>query len=183
MNQLTPTQLAYLAGIMDGEGDFGIHLYKRSDTKKRLRQYGLKATARIAQARKSLLTGIASDVGPECVAIGNTGLNRAYHVLRFKHAPLRELIPLLLPYLRLKRRQAEIVLEFLCMPRCTGRNGVGMQEWKRRLRLRYECCKLNTTPQALEKHRKNGTLPHYRRKKARKPFILSNKHNEGSVSH
>lgn len=183
MNQLTPTQLAYLAGIMDGEGEFAVHLYQRNDNRKRIRNYGLRVSVRISQARKSLLTGIANDIGSDLVHLGKTGLGGAYHVLRFKHAVLIELIPQLMPYLRLKQRQAAIVLEFLQMPKLVGRNGVGLGEWKRRLRLRYECCRLNATPQALEKHRKNGTLPHYRRKKAEKPFISTTTSNEGSVTH
>lgn len=183
MNQLTPTQLAYLAGIMDGEGEFAIHLFQRNDARKRLRKFGLKVAVRISQARKSLLTSIAKDVGTDLVHLGKTGRDGAYHVLRFKHPALLTLIPQLMPYLRLKQRQAAIVLEFLHLPKTVGRAGVGDKEWKRRLRLRYECCRLNATPQALEKHRKNGTLPHYRRKKAVEPFISTTPENEESVSH
>lgn len=171
MNTLTPLQLAYLAGIMDGEGEFAIHKWTRNDGKKRKQYVGLKSSVRISQARKQLLDSIAKDCGKEHVHIGRTGRGGAYFVLRFHHDYLKWLIPQLIPLLRLKQEQASIVLEFLNMPKSVGRTGVGAKEWQRRLRLRYRCCRLNATPQALEKHRQNGTLPHYRRKAVKSPCI------------
>lgn len=171
MEPLTETQLAYIAGIMDGEGEFSICKYARRDSKKRKRGYGLKVSVRIAQARRSLLDSIANDVGKHNTNIGRTGKDGAYFFLRFTHACLVELIPMLIPYLRLKAEQATIALEFLNMPKFVGRNGMGDKEWKRRMRLRNRCCKLNTTPQALKKHRENGTKPHYMQNNANTPFI------------
>ena len=171
MRTLTQTKLAYLAGIMDGEGEFSINLYARKDGRKRLRGYGLKATVRISQARRSLLDSIAADVGQQNANIGRAGRGGAYFYLRFTHDCLRWLIPQLRPYLRLKAEQATIVMEFLNMPKSVGRKGVGAAEWKRRLRLRAHCCRLNTTPQALARHKENGTKPHYMEKLTEKPFI------------
>lgn len=183
MTTLTIEQLAYLAGIMDGEGEFSIHKYARHDSQKRKRGYGLKACVRISQARRSLLDSIASDVGKENVNIGKAGKGGAYFYLRFRHAYLVKLIPLLLPYLRLKSEQATIVLEFLNMPKSVGRNGMGTQEWQRRMKLRNRCCRLNTTPQALAKHRENGTQPHYMHKTAYTPFISRSANVDVGVSH
>lgn len=171
MRTLTVAQLAYLAGIMDGEGEFSINKYARKDSKKRIHTYGLKATVRISQARRCLLDSIAKDVGEGNINIGKAGRDGKYFYLRFKHAYLRQLIPLLLPYLRLKVEQATIVQEFIHTPRSIGRKGLGKAEWQRRLRLRNRCCRLNTTPQAIARHKENGTLPHYRVKTLRKPFI------------
>ena len=182
MLTLTSTQLAYLAGIMDGEGEFSIAKYARKDKQKRLRNYGLKAQVRISQARRMLLDSIADDVGHENVNIGKAGKGGAYFYLRFRHSCLIELIPLLFPYLRMKVEQAQIVLEFLHMPRSIGRIGLGAAEWQRRIRLRNRCCQLNTTPQALDRHRENGTQPHYRLKMAEKPFISLESETMNSVS-
>ena len=113
MPRLSIAKLAYLAGIMDGEGEFSIAKYARKDDRKRLRGYGLKVSVRIAQARRSLLDSIARDVGQSNVNIGRTGRELAYFYLRFKHQYLTWLIPRLIPYLRLKAEQASIALQFL----------------------------------------------------------------------
>ena len=150
---MTATQLAYLAGILDGEGDLGIAHYARRDTQKRIRNYGLKATVRISQARRGLLDTIAEWAGPENVWIGHTGKGGAYWALRFHHDCLRTLLPQVLPYFVLKRRQAEIVLTFLHFPKYVGRNGRSKREWRHRMKLYRECRFLNMSPQKRAKQR------------------------------
>lgn len=140
---LSQLQIGYLAGILDGEGAISITRVKRDDDKKRKRDYSLRADVRITQRRRLLLTTILDWIGEENGKISATGLDNRFFVLRLRHVWLRDHLALVLPHLVLKRRQAEIVLEFLSHPARVGRNGVGDEAWSRRNALRDECKALN----------------------------------------
>lgn len=139
---LTETQIAYLAGILDGEGQVSVTRQKRTDAKRK-RDYGLRTEVRVSQRRRVLLSTILGWIGEENGTIGPTGLGGKFFQLRFKAEWLREHLPLIAPFLILKRRQAEIVIEFLGQPARVGRNGVGDEAWAKRDALRAECHALN----------------------------------------
>lgn len=140
---LSETQLGYLAGILDGEGAISITRNKRRDKQARRRDVALRCDVRVSQRRKLLLDTICAWIGEENASISRTGLGNRYFSLRFKHSWLREHLPKILPYLLLKQRQAEIVISFLAQPSRVGRNGVGEEEWERRILLYEECKGLN----------------------------------------
>jgi hypothetical protein len=144
---LTDVKLAYLAGIMDGEGHFSIVKYTRKDKQKRVNGTGLKVESRISQGRRLLLDTIASWFQPGDTNIVKAGKDGAYFMLRFNYHCLRELIPALMPHLVLKRRQAEICLYFLVNQHTTGRKPFPSSEWQHRLELHDECRQLNISPQ------------------------------------
>lgn len=140
---LTELQIGYIAGILDGEGQVAIIRNARNDDRKRRREYELRPVVRVTQRRRLLLETMLNWIGTEHGSIGRTGMDNKFFVLRFKCSWLREHLPLVLPHLVLKRRQAEIVLEFLKSPRSVGRNGVGDARWATRNALRDECVALN----------------------------------------
>jgi hypothetical protein len=141
---LSEMQLGYLAGLLDGEGAVSITKLVRRDDRKRKRDIGLRADVRVSQRRKRLLDVMLDWVGAENATISRTGADGRYFVIRFKSVWLKTHLPEILPYLILKRRQAEIVVTFLNNPKWPGRNGVGAEEWERRLKLYEECKFLNT---------------------------------------
>ena len=140
---LTELQIGYLAGLLDGEGQVSIAKNIRRDDKKRKRNYALRVEVRIVQRRKILLDKLLEWIGAENGSIGGNGLGGHYFVLRFHAEWLRANLPAIIPHLILKRRQAEIVTEFLSFPRWPGRNGVGEEHWRHRDALKEEVMRLN----------------------------------------
>ena len=125
---LTPLQIGYLAGILDGEGQVSITRQKRTDMTRK-RDYGYRSDVRVTQRRRILLSTILGWIGAENGHIGRTGLNNKFFVLRFRSCWLRQNLPIILPHLLLKRRQAELVVDFLGHKTHVGSNGVGAQTW------------------------------------------------------
>lgn len=140
---LTEAQIGYIAGILDGEGSISITRNIRSDERKRRRDYALRADVRVTQRRRLLLSTLLAWIGESNGSICAAGPGRRFFVLRIKHEWLRENFAAIIPHLVLKRRQAEIVLEFLGYPARVGRNGVGDEVWSKRDALRDECKALN----------------------------------------
>lgn len=140
---LTDLQIGYLAGMFDGDGQISIIKNIRRDDKKRKRNYALRVEVRIGQRRRILLKTIQDWIGEENASICANGLDGRYFNLRFKANWLRQHLPLILPHLILKQRQAEIVVHFLSYPSHVGRNGIGDNEWAVRDRLHQEVKKLN----------------------------------------
>lgn len=142
---LTELQLGYIAGILDGEGQVSIVRNIRRDDKKRLREYDLRVQVSITQRRRLLLDTILKWTGKESGIISATGLGNKYFALRFRVPWLQENLPLILPHLVLKKRQAELVLEFIASRASRpGRKGAGDETWEVRDALRAECMALNT---------------------------------------
>ncbi len=139
---LSELQIGYLAGILDGEGQVSVVRQKRSDAKRK-RAYGLRTEVRVTQRRRILLSTILDWTGSENATITSTGLGGKFFQLRFKAQWLRDNLPIIAPHLILKRRQADIVIEFLGQPARVGRNGVGDEAWNKRDALRAECHALN----------------------------------------
>ena len=127
---LTKLQRGYLAGILDGEGSVGITRQKRID-RKRKRDYGYRSDVRVTQRRRILLSTILEWIGQENGHIGRTGLNNAFFTLRFKSEWLRKNLPKISIHLILKRRQADLVIDFLGHKTHVGRNGVGADVWSK----------------------------------------------------
>jgi hypothetical protein len=112
---LTETQAAYLAGLLDGEGHITIIKSRRSG--------GLHKGNHYAYARMSI--GITHDVLVEMQA--EYGFGKIYHLKsrNKKHKNLiswsissnimRAVLPQVLPYLRVKKKQAELVLQYLSL--------------------------------------------------------------------
>ncbi|MFO0877587.1 MAG: hypothetical protein U0840_09445 [Gemmataceae bacterium] len=111
-NPLSVSDLAYLGGLIDGEGYVGILKPKRSHREGRP---GFQAYATIGHTSLELLNKVQQMVGLGKIhdrKATNVRHKRSYQ-LDWKPNHLRELLPQLLPHLRLKRRQAELVLEYL----------------------------------------------------------------------
>ena len=103
---LTETTYAYLAGLIDGEGTISIYLNHRG--------YYITQTS-ITQVNEPLIRWLQETFGGNVHNVKNNNPNK--HQERWKwqitSTLMREHLPRTLPYLRLKRRHAEIAIEFL----------------------------------------------------------------------
>lgn len=106
---LTVAEVAYLAGIIDGEGSITIYKYNR---KPRLYStYCLRLL--ITNTNKDLIYWIQSKLGKGCVNYIKS-LHREKPALRYNitSGKAAEVLKLVLPYLIVKKEQAEIGIAF-----------------------------------------------------------------------
>lgn len=142
MPRISDTEAAYIAGFIDGDGHIGI---VRRTARRGHKEYPyVRPIVQIGQGKRLVLDWIASVVGEGAVGIHG---QREFFNLRFHAGTLRWLLPQLLPYLIVKKRQAEIVLEFTEVS-SVARNGRSLSEHERARRegLRAECEALNEKP-------------------------------------
>lgn len=130
MRELTVPEAAYIAGILDGEGCLSVYRggkckwYKGECPR-------FRASALVANTHLPLLEKLQSLIGGRIRrahegGIGQDGyLRKACYELWLGPVVLRELLPQLIPYMIVKRKQAELVSEFLSL------NG-GSVNWKYR---------------------------------------------------
>ena len=104
----TKIQLAYLAGLIDGEGCIGIA--------KSSKQFRHDARLTIGMTDGEYLTALADELGIGYLYSQKRAQRPGWKrrtCLSFGATACRILLPCVLPYLRLKRRQAELLLEYL----------------------------------------------------------------------
>jgi hypothetical protein len=149
---------AYIAGIVDGEGH--IALYSRNDRGK----VNFYSRVTIANSHLPLLEMIKREVGGGVVNEQGPGM---YCLVFGKRADRIALLTTLMPYLIVKKRQAEIVLEYeleRAAYKSKGRyvtgflSGLGQEEWDRRAQLLDEIKQLNgrKTQPYVRKHAKKA---------------------------
>lgn len=111
---LTIAEAAYLAGLVDGEGTLSVWKERRPAN---ITGFRYKVTFTIAQANQKFLEEIGRMGGNGSVRLCTRNRpergHKPVYTVRFYSHQTRWLLPQLLPYLRIKRRQAELVLKFL----------------------------------------------------------------------
>lgn len=101
--------LNYFAGIVDGEGTIGIAKVKRK-LKDNRQGYAYRTFFHITNTHLPMLQYLQKHIGGKISYLDERA--QAYN-MTFSANKIRELFPDLIPYLLIKKRQAEIVLEFL----------------------------------------------------------------------
>lgn len=139
---LSVADAAYLAGLVDGEGTLSLWRCRRAGNRSGF-QYQITFT--ISQASHPFLEEIRQMVGNGRIGRSNPNKSAPQHkacfVLVFGNHPTRWVLPQLMPYLRRKRRQAEVVLKyFATLEVASRRNTAGHEE---RAALYAECHDLN----------------------------------------
>jgi len=140
--------LAWLAGIVDGEGTIGIH---RTNVKSQKHPYLrphiqiANTDLRILEKARVILTAITGRLHNTVVTNkGGNGQKKGYRIAANTQSAAVLLLPLLIPHLAGKREQAELVLDFSTR-RCsrTGR-GAKWYEFKDQDETEYaRCLQLN----------------------------------------
>ena len=103
---VTNTQLAYIAGLLDGEGSLYIGRYPRKGN----RSLGYRAYMTISNTHVPTLQWVKSIMGGKIVEMAKKG---GCYSLTFTTNTIREWLPELLPYLLIKDSQAKVLLSFL----------------------------------------------------------------------
>lgn len=111
------TELAYVAGFVDGEGCMGIYANGTS----------LRLSVQIGQKDKSVLVYIQG-------VIGGSLSFKNYWTLAWFNAEAAIMLRQILPYLVLKRQQAELCVEFMSLAPGMGRKA-SVERQERRLAL------------------------------------------------
>lgn len=102
------TDLAYTAGIMDGEGSIGIARHKSKSCK---RGYTLELCVQITSSDEWLCTWLKFGFGGSLShSINNAGNPMWHWILGARKAS--DFLKLILPYLKLKHPEAELAIKF-----------------------------------------------------------------------
>jgi hypothetical protein len=112
------TKYAYLAGLIDGEGHIGIVMDSTKHQHNPDRSIGYAALLTIANTDLAIMKWLKQEFG------GNYYLHKSYNqqhrkMYTWRMRGLKQLELLLLaflPYLRIKREQAKVLLEFVRIP-------------------------------------------------------------------
>jgi hypothetical protein len=94
------TLAIYLAGFIDGEGCFLATVNKATG--------GWQITLAIGQSNIEFLQSLQKEIG-----FGSIHGKHPHYRLHLYSEQLRNLLPIILPHLRIKKREAEITLEIL----------------------------------------------------------------------
>jgi hypothetical protein len=109
---MTKTQLAYMAGIVDGEGWIGV-----SQTRVR-KSYRLNAVVALKMTDKPAVALFHSWIpGYTLKLVGTRKRSTLYLWAAYKQSSVKQVLTSLYPYLRVKRKQARLVLKFLASRR------------------------------------------------------------------
>jgi len=126
MNNLTETQKAYIAGFIDGEGTISISKTGYVSTSG---ENNYTTLLRVGNTNKEVLETIRNWTGLGYVKIFSTKWsterknNKPLWKWQMAANQMRELLPVILPYLLIKKRVAKLALELLGdKPRVRGRH-------------------------------------------------------------
>jgi hypothetical protein len=106
---LSDVEKAYLAGFIDGEGSISLKLYSRKDKPNKL---FVNAIFTVTNADKGVMSFVAHVFNREVRPEQRKNWKTAWRVQVSKLDHVREILNHLLPYLKVKRKQAELLLEF-----------------------------------------------------------------------
>jgi hypothetical protein len=107
MNTLTKLQLGYIAGFVDGDGAIIAQIVKKNDY---VLKHQLRVTVSFIQStvRKPFLIELNNEIGLGTVRDRNDGVSELNIVGREQVLPFLKQLE---PYLRLKQKQAKLVME------------------------------------------------------------------------
>ncbi len=114
IKQVSSENLLYLAGFMDGEGTFSIHSYRKTGKRKRGIEY--RPFICVSNTNKEIIDWVATLLGVGSVwqfrrQEKNKNWKSAYKYTLYGSNAVA-LANLLVPYLKIKKLQAEILIEY-----------------------------------------------------------------------
>lgn len=112
MNQLTETEKAYIAGLIDGEGCFNVSKQSHPRARK-----GFKITCRllVVNTDASMMLWLLKTIGAGSIYTNEKIFNpkwKPVHRYYINGQQAVELTRLIVPYLQIKKKQAELLLSF-----------------------------------------------------------------------
>jgi len=122
----TETDYAYLAGILDGEGT--ITISRQTDRRKGRVYHCYSPHITISNTVRLMLDSIKNRFGGKIVEVNRRveGHQKPGYILYFRKGEMLALLPKVIPYLTIKKRKAELLLEYmLSRPKKTPRGADG----------------------------------------------------------
>jgi len=136
-------QAAQVAMFWDSEGTIGIWAQRR---RRRPRAVYFRVGFSAGNTNLDLLNSIHSDIGRGCVRLEKQRHNpnaKPFWRLVIGQRDAEPILVRILPFLRAKKRQAELALAFLKLQRNNGRGGITQSLWEAQKALYLECGPLN----------------------------------------
>lgn len=135
------TEAAYLAGIIDGEGSVSIIRYKVTHGRGQL----FSARVSISMQDEGVLRWLHELTGLGNLRFQQRGVKNPIWQWQLTTRHAADLLKLALPFLRVKRTQAEKVIEFAAgvKPQGHGRKPMPEEEWDRQVGLFREVWHIN----------------------------------------
>ena len=112
---MSPTEAAYFAGFVDGEGTIGVYRARRPENRSGFRY---QPTLVAANTYYPVLEALQRMCGNGRITQTNNPISEHHKTgfrLQFSSDQIRRILPQILPYLIVKKPQAEYVLEFLAV--------------------------------------------------------------------
>jgi len=109
---MNPAEAGYFAGFLDGEGTIGVYRGRRKENRSGIR---FQTVLRLCNTDFAALEAIQRMCGNGRIAQVTAPKNPNYrtgYILTFSSSQITHLLPQLIPYLVIKKRQAELALEF-----------------------------------------------------------------------
>lgn len=134
MNELSIQDAAYIAGIIDGEGCVLVGRTKTGPAAKGCRTgFAYRSCVSVTLTCRPLLTWlrVVTGVGKICRATSKQGHSLAWR-WQVWSIEAASLLGAIRPFLRIKIRQADNLIEFQSIMRRPGRRGLSEEEWARR---------------------------------------------------
>ena len=98
----------YIAGIIDGEGSLMVYPFKSKEG------YTIyQARLAVGNTKKELIDYLEKTTGIGRVRVSHTSQGKPFYYWALHGNNIRKFLPSILPYLLLKRKQAELLLEYL----------------------------------------------------------------------
>jgi hypothetical protein len=114
MKKLSSDDKCYMAGFLDGEGTFTLEIVpnKSNTVTLRPRVLGCNTNKEVIEWLKE-----ATGIGKVYYTDGSPPRNSGYYFWTvYKREEIRDFLKEILPYLKVKKRQAELLYEFACYP-------------------------------------------------------------------
>ena len=149
--------LEYIAGLIDGEGCITIHT--RNDRAVSVEHYPVVCLT-LGKA-KNIVTELKERFGGSvrvAYKFHKNGKTSIVDVWKISSRKAYAFLKQILPYLQIKRRQAELVIEFYDGFKAGYRYGASLDEIKRRERIRRLIHKLNGGKSGFKPWNPNGTI-------------------------
>lgn len=116
MKKLNDLEIGYLAGLIDGEGTIGLVCTKRNG------ENNYNPQVNITNTNLTLLDWCLATTGIGIISIHNIYLSNSKrkdcYYWRLRNNEILEFLPIILPILIIKQRQAELVLEYFAKCQC-----------------------------------------------------------------
>ena len=144
MKNLTETEKAYIAGILDGEGCIGIDKIK---SRSNIHPFDFKIRIIVTNTNENIICWLKTVVGAGCAYVDGKPFSEKWNVVhrwQIVSEQARDFLMQVYPYLRIKKDIADLVLELPKLKTQTKYYGRSQQEYESQFQI-YSLAKARNT--------------------------------------